>query len=325
MITDYDPGTPIVPDAPGVPAVNRVPGSTPDGAVLQSSDGIKVAASADMGWGIYLASDNTLALEPDSFISFDYDAEYRISDFPLQDGQFETYNKVAMPFETRVIVSKGGSKLDRRDFIAAVEALRGDTELYNVVTPERTYLNVNFSRVSMSRKRDQGGGLVTYELVLREIRNDVVEVLTKEPSGAATKNNGTTRAQPADASTQAIVDSKAQVTNANGEAVRTFLSAGETLQEIATVAGQASQLLALPVSTAVAAIVLTQKSSGLYADVLLAGVVIAAGVLARDGVPLIGNAYSGFPGDLAIFDTQGNDDPVYTGLGDRFKLLWAKA
>lgn len=36
-------------------------------------------------------------------------------------------------------------------------------------------------------------------------------------------------------------------------------------------------------------------------------------------------AYLGFSGDLAFLDTQGNDNPVFTGLGSRFKLVYLSA
>lgn len=322
MITDYDPGTPFVPDAPGVPPVNRVPGSTPDGVQEATSDGITVAL-VDNVWGFYRAEDNQLAVEPDSIVSVEYDAEYRISDFPLQDGQFETYNKVAMPFETRVVLSKGGTANDRRIFVRDIESIRGDTALYNVVTPEWTYLNVNVARVRLARKRDQGGGLIEYELVLCEIRDNYVAPATKQPAGEPIKNNGTTQAKAAAPATETIVQAKQQASIANGADIEPFLTPDRTLMEIATVAGRARQLLTLPLGTAIATISLSQLGTGLYADIGIDGTLIAAGILALDGVPLLNNPYLGFPGDIAIFDTQGNDDPDYTGLGSRFQLLWA--
>ncbi len=33
-------------------------------------------------------------------------------------------------------------------------------------------------------------------------------------------------------------------------------------------------------------------------------------------------AYLGFSGDLAFMDTQGNDNPIFTGLGSRFQLVY---
>ena len=37
---------------------------------------------------------------------------------------------------------------------------------------------------------------------------------------------------------------------------------------------------------------------------------------------LVREAYLGFIGDFAIVDLQGQDDPDYTGLGNRFVLVY---
>lgn len=65
-----------------------------------------------------------------------------------------------------------------------------------------------------------------------------------------------------------------------------------------------------------------QKSTGIYLDVTLEGEVILTGVLARDRVRCIRQAYLGFVGDLAFMDTQGTDDPLYSGLGSRWVLMY---
>jgi hypothetical protein len=40
---------------------------------------------------------------------------------------------------------------------------------------------------------------------------------------------------------------------------------------------------------------------------------------------LVASGYRGFVGDFAVVDTQGRDDPVYTGLGARFQLMYFNA
>ena len=40
---------------------------------------------------------------------------------------------------------------------------------------------------------------------------------------------------------------------------------------------------------------------------------------------LVREAYLGFTGDLFFVDTQGNDNPDYTGLDGRFLFLWDDA
>ena len=48
--------------------------------------------------------------------------------------------------------------------------LVGSLELYSIVTPERTYLDVSFERVGMVRNATNGAGMLTVEMILREVR-----------------------------------------------------------------------------------------------------------------------------------------------------------
>lgn len=53
---------------------------------------------------------------------------------------------------------------------------------------------------------------------------------------------------------------------------------------------------------------------------------VAVTRLIRDRVrQLIDSKYHGFRGDFAFVDTQGTDDPIYPGLGDRWKLVYFSA
>lgn len=49
---------------------------------------------------------------------------------------------------------------------------------------------------------------------------------------------------------------------------------------------------------------------------------VVAGVIALNRNRIVRSAYLGFAGDLAFVDTQGDADPVYTGLGQRFVLAY---
>lgn len=68
-----------------------------------------------------------------------------------------------------------------------------------------------------------------------------------------------------------------------------------------------------------------QYAFGLFVTVYVADTLIIAGVLAENFNRIVRSLYLGFSGDLAFLDTQGTDDPIYTGLGDataRFQLLY---
>lgn len=68
-----------------------------------------------------------------------------------------------------------------------------------------------------------------------------------------------------------------------------------------------------------------QYAYGLFMTVYVGNSLIIASVLCEDFVRIVRSAYLGFSGDLVFLDMQGNDNPVYTGLGGvnaRFQLLY---
>ncbi|CAG4889295.1 phage baseplate plug family protein [Paraburkholderia gardini] len=68
-----------------------------------------------------------------------------------------------------------------------------------------------------------------------------------------------------------------------------------------------------------------QKSTGMYLDLYVSNSPIITATICLDRVRLVRETYLGFIGDLAFADTQGTSDPVYTGLGSRFVLLYLEA
>lgn len=68
-----------------------------------------------------------------------------------------------------------------------------------------------------------------------------------------------------------------------------------------------------------------QQAYGLYVDVFVGGTAIIQGVIGENLNRIVRSAYLGFDGDLVFWDTQGEDNPVYTGLGDRWQLAYIDA
>lgn len=65
-----------------------------------------------------------------------------------------------------------------------------------------------------------------------------------------------------------------------------------------------------------------QKSTGLYFDLILNGSGIVNTMICLNAVGLVREIYLGFVGQLVFIDTQGTDDPYYTGLGSRYILTY---
>ncbi len=74
------------------------------------------------------------------------------------------------------------------------------------------------------------------------------------------------------------------------------------------------------------AINIYQKGCRVYADLTSNGSIMCIAALAHNAVSLDAcNAYDGFQGNLYFIDTQGVDDPQYTGFGSRWQLVYLTA
>lgn len=156
-------------------------------------------------WGIF--KDGKSVIKADNVLSFEYKRDWTISDYPIEEGGFESYDKVQLPFDARVRFSAGGSLDTRQALIDSIEAIAGDLLLYDVVTPEKTYQSVNVVHYDLHRKSDDGVGLLKIDVYLEEVRNTAQAAFStaaaapadnasktpapKSPTAAPQKNNGT--------------------------------------------------------------------------------------------------------------------------------------
>ncbi len=86
-----------------------------------------------------------------------------------------------------------------------------------------------------------------------------------------------------------------------------------------------SQTFAVVLANQSCRINLYTKRQGLFVDLYVNNAPIVTGVIALDANLIVRDAYLGFIGDLAFFDTQGADDPTYLWLGSRYVLLYLEA
>lgn len=189
---------PNVPIAPGVPNVARLALGPAISAVEQllGGSGFDLLADAASQWGLFDDAGNEVAIA-DNVIAFEAALETRISDYPVEQGGFGSYNKVQVPFDVRLIMSRGGSVEDREDFYSAIETAWKSTDLYTVVTPEKVYLDVNIVTLRRMAAADRGATLLTLEIGLREVRETASLAFsqTKDPASADTTKNGSVQTQ----------------------------------------------------------------------------------------------------------------------------------
>lgn len=68
-----------------------------------------------------------------------------------------------------------------------------------------------------------------------------------------------------------------------------------------------------------------KPAQGLFASFTVNGVSVLTSRLVRTGAALIGATHLGFAGELILVDALGTSDPVYSGLGQRWRLLYLTA
>lgn len=181
---------PNVANLPGVPQLNRA--NNVINTVLGVAQGISAivgTGNSSFKWGIYNADGSALAVEPDNIINFDNRNEWDTSDYPVEQGSFASYNKVVVPFEIAVRLTKGGSLSDRAAMLAAIKAIAGDTNLYTIVTPELSYPSVNILRYEVTRRAQSGAYyLQEVDIYFRKILQVDAQYSTSTTSTVNAKN-----------------------------------------------------------------------------------------------------------------------------------------
>jgi hypothetical protein len=220
---------PNVPNLPGVPLLARASLT----AIVDETSIINIASvfetqapvnilfhatKAAPVWGVFDANGN-LAIAADNVMAFDYRADFALSTYPVQEGQFASYNKVVRPFDTSVVLTKGGTVNDRTNFLNACETVAASLNLYNILTPEKNYMGVNVTRMEMSRKETKGAFFVSVELFFQQIQEVNAQynatgaqgtnmVNASNAPAVPTVNQGNVNAQPPSAQTATTVASK---------------------------------------------------------------------------------------------------------------------
>lgn len=188
---------PNVPDAPGVPQLARDPSVQAQQVQTVTSDTAAQDGQVNNPqWGIFLNGKSVVI--SDNVLTFGFKQSYNLLDYPIEEGAFETYNKVQNPFEGVFRFSTGGNEQDRQTFLNSIDAILGDLNLYEIRTPEKTYPSVNLLNQAYSRNNSNGAGLIMIDVAARQVRIAGPSVFTQTatPSGADPQFIGTLQGQP---------------------------------------------------------------------------------------------------------------------------------
>lgn len=172
---------PDVPDAPGVPPVNRAPDATPPQtpAPLDGDDPSVSNGNQSPQWGIFDTDGNDV-LQADSVMSWRYVDSSKILTYAVEGASsvsaagFESYNKVIAPFEGFMVATKGGTVSERNAFLTNLAALKASLSLYTVFNPDFQFPSANVKEWRLlDRTKDSGAALVTVEILVEQVNESV--------------------------------------------------------------------------------------------------------------------------------------------------------
>ena len=213
-----------VPNVPGIPAVNFAVGAIASAVQQLTGDLIGDIAPVTAIWGIYQGGSPVVVA--DSVVGFSYKQEWSISDFPVEKGSFESYDKVQLPFDVRVQFTAGGSNATRAALLNSLAAIAGTTQIFDVVTPEVVYQSVTITHYDYSRTARNGVGLLKVDVWLLQVnQNTTTAFSASTPDGQDPAPGGSPQPQQAGTPLQNVVDT-AGVTTIGGLNVAQVAAAG---------------------------------------------------------------------------------------------------
>jgi len=195
---------PDVPNVLGVPALRRELTSRQTTRLVISRilSRILLSRFTRAGvWGLYDIKDGKVS-RADSVFSLDFKGASKISEVPLQNGSFAAYNKVQLPNFQLLRLVKKGNDLERNQFLTEIDNAKKSTDLYYIVTPERTYFNISIEDYAYKRTAQDGVSMLIVDITLKEIRqvrpafSTVKLESAKTPTAASPKASGMVQLQP---------------------------------------------------------------------------------------------------------------------------------
>lgn len=201
---------PDIPDLAGVPSLPRLAGLTA-GTVVRAALGVVQGAlwsalQIDSRWGIFDQNGTPLA-DPSQFsglpsilinsagfgstlstVSVEYMNESQVSDFPIERGSFASYNKAQSPGSATVNLAFMGTEADRNKFLDAIDGAAKSVDLYDVVTPEVTYVQYSLEGYTYQRRAEKGATLLVVELHLKEIRQVSAQYVNTQTQATSPAN-----------------------------------------------------------------------------------------------------------------------------------------
>jgi hypothetical protein len=153
----------------------------------------------------------------DSVVSFGFEQEYAISDYPIEAGNFQSYNKVMRPATIKMTLAIGNNftvgniisavtsgSIDgafsaltggsaRSSFLSQIAKALSSLSLLNIMTPDMTYSGYNVIHVDYDRKAAAGAKLLQVDVWFEQVITTATPTLANpaSPTSADPVTSGT--------------------------------------------------------------------------------------------------------------------------------------
>jgi hypothetical protein len=104
-----------------------------------------------------------------STVEFAFAEDWPLSNYPQEQGAFQTYDKVTLPFDVKLRLASGGTESNRQAFLQSCLAIANSFALFDIVTPELVFTSTNATHISWRRTALEGVGLIVVELWFQQI------------------------------------------------------------------------------------------------------------------------------------------------------------
>lgn len=203
------PDFPDVPDVDGVPALLRDVNAVVETIALLTQDApFSFGLPVSNQWGIFL--NGSPVVQADCVVSFSYKQDWTIADYQVEQGAFESYDKVERPFDVRVRYSAGGDDANRQALLDSIAAIADDLNFYDVATPEQVYQSANVAHYDYTRTSVNGVGLLVVDVWLLEVRETGTGTAGSNDSTAGGSGNPQITNPQESAATSPVADGTVQ-------------------------------------------------------------------------------------------------------------------
>lgn len=132
-----------------------------------------------------------------STIEFEFKQDWPISDYPQEQGAFQSYNKVELPSEVRLKLACGGAPSTRRVFLDTCQAIAKSFDLFDIATPEIVFTSMSAHHLDWRRAARNGVQLIVVDLWFEKVQvtSTATFTTTQQPGNAGQQSIGAVQPQ----------------------------------------------------------------------------------------------------------------------------------